>query len=58
MCGLAAAVFAAEEKPSVAPDAVVAIVNGQKMTADEVRKMIAGLPSQVQTRSPMILSSS
>jgi parvulin-like peptidyl-prolyl isomerase len=48
MFGLAAAAFAAEDKPDVAPDAVVAIVNGHKMTADEVRKMIAGLPSQVQ----------
>jgi parvulin-like peptidyl-prolyl isomerase len=45
---LAVSMFAADDKPAVAPDAVVAIVNGQKMTADDIRKMIAGLPGQVQ----------
>ena len=30
------------------PDTIVATVNGQKMTADEIRKMVAGLPAQVQ----------
>jgi parvulin-like peptidyl-prolyl isomerase len=45
---LTLSILAAEDKPAVAPDAVVATVNGQKMTADEVRKMVAGLPAQVQ----------
>jgi len=42
-------VFAADEKPAeVEPNAVVATVNGRKMTADEVRKMVAGIPAQAQ----------
>ena len=49
LLGLTLSLFAAEDKPAVAPDAIVATVNGQKMTADEVRKMVAGLPAQVQT---------
>jgi parvulin-like peptidyl-prolyl isomerase len=48
LLGLSLSILAAEDKPAVAPDAVVAVVNGQKMTADEVRKMVAGLPAQVQ----------
>ena len=48
ICSLAVAVCAAQEKPVVAPDAVVATINGRKMTAEEVRKMIAPLPKQVQ----------
>jgi parvulin-like peptidyl-prolyl isomerase len=48
LLGLTLSILAAEDKPAVAPDAVVATVNGQKMTADEVRKMVAGLPAQVQ----------
>jgi parvulin-like peptidyl-prolyl isomerase len=48
LLGLTLSILAAEDKPAVAPDAVVAVVNGQKMTADEVRKMVAGLPAQVQ----------
>ena len=48
LLGLTFSLFAAEEKPTVPPDAIVATVNGQKMTADEVRKMVAGLPAQVQ----------
>lgn len=36
-----------QEASAVAPDAVVAVVNGRNITADEIRKMVAGLPSQV-----------
>jgi parvulin-like peptidyl-prolyl isomerase len=39
---------AAQEKAVTPPDAVVAIVNGRKMTADEIRKMVSPLPKQVQ----------
>jgi len=46
--GLATLVLAADEKPATAPDAVVAVVNGRKMTADEVKKMVAGIPAQAQ----------
>lgn len=47
--GLSAVLFAADEKPATAPDAIVAVVNGRKMTADEVKKMVAGIPTQAQT---------
>jgi parvulin-like peptidyl-prolyl isomerase len=47
--GLGVALFAADEKPVVPGDAVVAVVNGQKLTADEVKKMLAGMPTQVHT---------
>ena len=32
----------------VEPGAIVATINGKKMTADEVRKMVAGIPAQAQ----------
>ena len=35
-----------EKLGDVPPDTIVATVNGQKMTADEVRKMVAGIPAQ------------
>ena len=35
-------------RSEVEPDAIVATDNGKKMTADEVRKMVAGIPAQVQ----------
>ncbi|MGH9626745.1 MAG: hypothetical protein ACRD7E_00045, partial [Bryobacteraceae bacterium] len=35
-------------KEEIPADTVVAIVNGRKMTADEVRKMVRGTPSQAQ----------
>ena len=50
---LAVAVWAADEKApakpaidlaSLPPDTIVATVNGKKMTADQVRKMVAGIP--------------
>jgi peptidyl-prolyl cis-trans isomerase C len=47
--GLSVAAFAADEKPAMPGDAVVVIVNGQKITADEVKKMLAGMPTQVHT---------
>ena len=37
-----------EEKKEVPADAVVAIVNGRKVTADEIRKLTAALPAPVQ----------
>jgi hypothetical protein len=46
--GLAVSMLAADEKPAVPPETVVAIVNGQKMTAGEIQKMVTGLPAQVQ----------
>jgi peptidyl-prolyl cis-trans isomerase C len=41
---------AAESKPTAAvtPDAVVAVVNGRKMTAEEVKNMVANLLPQLQ----------
>jgi hypothetical protein len=47
LLGLTVFILGAEDKPEVAPDAIVATVNGQKMTADQVRKMVSGLPPQV-----------
>jgi parvulin-like peptidyl-prolyl isomerase len=47
--GLGLALFAADEKAAVPGDAVVAVVNGQKLTADDVKKMLAGMPTQVHT---------
>ena len=56
-CVLATALWAADEKApakpalnlsELPPDTVVATVNGKKMTADEVRKMVAGIPAQAQ----------
>lgn len=56
-CVLATALWAADEKTpakpalnlsELPPDTVVATVNGKKMTADEVRKMVAGIPAQAQ----------
>ena len=44
----AIALVAEDQKLAVPPDTVVATVNGRKMTADEVRKMVSGLPAQVQ----------
>ena len=44
----AAVLVAEEEKLAVPPDTVVATVNGQKMTAGEIHKMVSGLPAQVQ----------
>jgi peptidyl-prolyl cis-trans isomerase C len=44
----AVVLFAEDEKLAVPPDTVVATVNGRKMTADEIRKMVSGLPAQVQ----------
>jgi peptidyl-prolyl cis-trans isomerase C len=45
-------VWAQAEPPKksaeIAPDAVVAVVNGSKLTADEVKKMIETTPPQVQ----------
>ena len=46
--GLSLCVFAQEDKTAVPPDTVVAVVNGRKMTADEIRKMVAALPATVQ----------
>lgn len=37
-----------QENPETAPDTVVAVVNGRKMRADEIKKMVAPLPTQVQ----------
>ena len=51
LCGLAVASLAQENPVTTAPDSVVAVVNGRKMTADEVKKMVAGLPAQVQQAS-------
>ena len=57
LCILAVAVWAADEKApakpaidsaSLPPDTIVATVNGKKMTADQVRKMVAGIPAQAQ----------
>lgn len=45
LCGLAATLIAAED---LAPDVVVAVVNGQKITAAEIRKMFGSLPPQMQ----------
>lgn len=44
---------AADEKPAakpadIDPNSIVATVNGRKFTADEVRKMVAGIPAQAQ----------
>lgn len=46
--GLALSLCAQEEKNTVASDAVVAVINGRKVTADEIRKMSVGLPGPVQ----------
>jgi peptidyl-prolyl cis-trans isomerase C len=57
LCVLAAAAWAADEKApakpaidlaNLPPDTIVATVNGKKMTADQVRKMVAGIPAQAQ----------
>lgn len=52
LCILTVAVGAAwsQDKPAadIAPDAVVATINGRKMTAAEVKQMVAGIPPQVQ----------
>src|SRR5436189_1556269 len=55
LCALTATVLSAQNKPAAAPalaevepGAIVATINGKKMTADEVRKMVAGIPAQAQ----------
>jgi peptidyl-prolyl cis-trans isomerase C len=60
LLGLSFAVFAQEGKKEpakeVAPDAVVAIVNGRKVTAEEVRNLALALPAPIQkafTKDPI-----
>ena len=48
LLGLAGAMCAAEEIKEVPPDTIVAVINGKKVTAEEVKTMIAGVPATVQ----------
>ncbi|HYP06395.1 MAG TPA: peptidyl-prolyl cis-trans isomerase [Bryobacteraceae bacterium] len=45
--GLSLCLFA-QDKTEVPPETVVAVVNGRKVTADEIQKMVAALPAPVQ----------
>src|ERR671912_137164 len=46
--GVSMCLFAQSDKTEVPPETVVAVVNGRKVTADEIRKQIAALPPAVQ----------
>ena len=50
--GVSVCLFAQDEKKDdkkeVPPETVVAIMNGRKVTADEIRKLTAALPANIQ----------
>ena len=49
LLAMPALLFAQEAAtPEMAPDTVVAVVNGNKVTADEIRKLVAAQPPQIQ----------
>src|SRR5688572_17038140 len=48
LLGVSLCLFAQEDKKELPPETVVAVINGRKVTADEIRKLVAALPAPVQ----------
>ncbi|MBC8164872.1 MAG: peptidylprolyl isomerase, partial [Bryobacteraceae bacterium] len=48
ICVLAGTLLAQQPSTEIPADAVVAVLNGRKYTADEIRRLVAGTPPQAQ----------